>query len=375
MIRFLKLVALVVVVASAAQFLLVQLNKIDREVLGIADIQENMDCQRLTPPDLWSVYNDNKDDLDINRELVANDFAFYAAMAYDAYKDCGDANECKGKSFYEYEQLTTPWKVTKVSPLSAPNGFRAIAFENISDTALNVLVAFRGTDGLDVRDYWYGNFSWLTQWIVSDDQYAAARAFMQEIVHEATTRARAMKTQACFTAVGHSLGDGLAQHVAYGFPNTSAVAIDSSPVLNHFRFKEPFDGAKIFHIHERGDLLSWVYERLIGRYTPNNVHYPINLIELDCEKAAGVWKRLCQFQYLAYKNHDMFAVSEGMSRMVMDCRLHTEGCEIGVKRPLSVTALELACRARRSGSGLDLCSEYERKFGTVPRGATISVVQ
>jgi hypothetical protein len=34
----------------------------------------------------------------------------------------------------------------------------------------------------------------------------------------------------------------------------------------------------------------------------------------------------------------------------------------------------LGCSVRTNGSGLDLCDDYEHKFGSIPRGASISAV-
>ena len=98
--------------------------------------------------------------------------------------------------------------------------------------------------------------SWLTQYFNPWDQYRMARAEFKRVREKALADAKGRVVR--FTVTGHSLGGGLAKHIAHGFPCTAAVTFNSSCVTNDFRFSQPYHEAQIVHLHENRDWLSTV---------------------------------------------------------------------------------------------------------------------
>jgi pimeloyl-ACP methyl ester carboxylesterase len=134
-------------------------------------------------------------------------------------------------------------------------------FNNDDSEVLTILIAFRGTEFTSVAD-WFSNLSWLTQLIPIKNQYDFAR----EAVSEIRTRAKALAKGKKLTMIttGHSLGGGLAEHIAYAFPCSSAVVFDSSFVVNRFRLAEPFADAQVVHIFDKNDELTFLRRLLFS---------------------------------------------------------------------------------------------------------------
>lgn len=129
-------------------------------------------------------------------------------------------------------------------------------WEHARETA----IVFRGTEGLQWRDWW-SNLRWVTRFLpIGLDQYDALRAVLGEVV----ARASARRPGVPIVAVGHSLGGGLAQHAAYACPDiVRALAFDPSPVTG-FR-SLPRDvrtnnakGLLILRIYEAGEILAYL---------------------------------------------------------------------------------------------------------------------
>jgi pimeloyl-ACP methyl ester carboxylesterase len=85
------------------------------------------------------------------------------------------------------------------------------------------------------------------------DQYRTARALFTFVRTNAKVAAGTQPVE--YLAVGHSLGGGLARHMAAAFPCTAAITFNSSFVSNDFRLSAPYQG-QIVDIFEDQDFLS-----------------------------------------------------------------------------------------------------------------------
>ena len=149
-----------------------------------------------------------------------------------------------------------------------------------------VAVIFRGTEAQRIRD-WISNFRWFLRFIpFYPDQYVVVSEKVGAAVLN-KIKARLEKGDARYKDVrivsaGHSLGGGLAQHLAYSLPadikgpdgamlpRVSAVyGFDPSPVTGWYSVARELRetnarGLRIDRIFEHGEILSYI--RLILRY-------------------------------------------------------------------------------------------------------------
>src|SRR5947209_8433521 len=109
-----------------------------------------------------------------------------------------------------------------------------------------------------------------------------------------------------FVTTDHSLGGGIAQHIAKGFPCVDAVVFDSSSVTNAFLYAEPFLDAITIHIYDTNDELTTLSHLLFTeRDSPKYRWYPIKLV--PCKPP----NTLC---------HAMNPFVIGMARDVVECQ-------------------------------------------------------
>jgi pimeloyl-ACP methyl ester carboxylesterase len=131
---------------------------------------------------------------------------------------------------------------------------------------------FRGTDRNDLGD-WRSNFRWLRRLEPRFDQYDQVREHIAAIVQriEATGCDSA---NVRFVAVGHSLGGGLAEQVAYAHPRIRYVyGFDPSPITGFFDVSALLrprhnTGHGIDRAYESGEILS------LPRYIIEDIHPP-----------------------------------------------------------------------------------------------------
>jgi hypothetical protein len=243
-----------------------------------------------------------------NQELAANAFAIYAAASYDAYEPRDDGSRAF-RVADNHPQLEgdpgygkTGWTLLKRHQNNS--GLLYDVYYRTAPDRLIVMVAYRGTDGWINMDT-IANASWLTQWLNPWDQYRQARNEFIDVVAEAAKVAEGKPI--AFVTTGHSLGGGLAQHVAHVHPCTSAVVFNSSFVTN-----TTFYGnytPRVIRLYEKGDK----FEEFAGKIVNNEDHavYRLTLTNLT-----GI-----RF------NHSMERFGVGTTRMAIECLTRT-GCEI-----------------------------------------------
>lgn len=280
-------IALAVICLGAFALLNVAIarNTISRVDLQISDGVEKGACVRKTLPFYPPPYN---------QQLAANDYVIYAIASLNAYLD---------------------EKITRFVVSSYDSGFTELPMVDTQGLIARVyykdgpepeaIVAFRGTRATNLGD-WYSNFSWFTAVLPWKNHYEIARDEFVKI--EKSLRVKAAGKPIKIVVTGHSLGGGLAQHIAFGFPCISAVAFDTSPAINKFVYKQPYDDAVVVHLHDRQDELTWLTHLFFSEQDSTFYRwYPLDLVP------PGTFR------------HDITRFAIGMAGMATDCQLHAVG--------------------------------------------------
>ena len=190
-----------------------------------------------------------------NKEYISATFLPYAIASLNAYGGTG-------RESGDLTKFDPSWTAVG-EPVHDRSGLGYMVFTRTVNNEDHVLVAFRGTDQIGGDDWWgklpaptdaLANLSWITQWFNPWDQYRLARAAFVEIRRQAFERAQGRVVR--FHLTGHSLGGGLAVHIARGFPCTAAVVFNTSCVTNRTRFAEPYLDNQIVDIREDRDFLT-----------------------------------------------------------------------------------------------------------------------
>ena len=190
-----------------------------------------------------------------NKEHISATFLPYAIASLNAYGG-------SGRQSGDLVKFEPSWKVVG-EPVLSQNGLGYIVFSRTVNNEDHVLVAFRGTEQIGGDGWWkvlptpadaLANASWVTQWFNPWDRYRLAREAFADIRKQAFARAEGRVVR--FHVTGHSLGGGLAVHVARGFPCTTAVVFNTSCVTNRIRFAEPYMESQVVDIREDRDPLT-----------------------------------------------------------------------------------------------------------------------
>lgn len=249
-----------------------------------------------------------------DQEEIANIYIPYAVAALNAYAykaPDGSTYESDGElSRFTLSAYSASW--SRQPRIVKPSGLTLDYYFNDDDPeVLKILIAFRGTESSSAGD-WFSNLSWITQLIPIKNQYDYAREAVSEVRARARVLAKGKKLTMLTT--GHSLGGGLAEHVAYAFPCVSAVVFNSSFVVNRFRLAEPFDDAQVVHIFDKNDELTFLRRLFLSdSESPTYKRYGINPV------ARGGLQ------------HKSEPLAVGMARMVAMCqsdpnRVNPPGC-------------------------------------------------
>jgi pimeloyl-ACP methyl ester carboxylesterase len=285
------LVIATILILSAALNFVLHVRTVDRAALGISPKEETAACPR-TIPNFYSTYVS---------EVAANDHLLYAIASYEAYGDP------KLKFFLVDKYDTAFSRLTS----GERDGLHYDAYIKEAGNP-TVLVAFRGTVSSSWRD-WLANLSWFTGLIPVENEYTIARHMFASIRED--VRSRFWDKPFSYVATGHSLGGGLAQHVAAGFPCVDAVVFDASFVTNTFVYANPFEQSITIHLYDKGDELTMLRHKLglVERDSNTYRWYPLKLVPCGLGQ-------LC---------HPMNPFVIGMARAAVECQLaRTQDCWI-----------------------------------------------
>ncbi|MEL6372414.1 MAG: hypothetical protein AAFR04_00420 [Pseudomonadota bacterium] len=286
-------IALVLVAAVAVTLLRPQITRADLAIKPASERQ----CVRTALPTYKRKLGE------YNRRVAANDYMPYAIATLNVYRE-GQRGRFKTFTLAAHSPR---WK--KVRSVKDRDGLGLDIYHAQTADQLTQLAVFRGTETLDSAD-WLANLSWLTAWLPIETQYDIARRIYKRERRKAYQAAGDRKVS--FITAGHSLGGGLAQHVAYAFPCVSAAVFNASFVTNKFRLAEPYSDAPIVHIFEDNDELTRL-RRLIfaDKETRTYKHYRQNAVRNDRD-----------FQ------HSMTQLVAGMARQVIRCQTKRDDCRV-----------------------------------------------
>lgn len=140
----------------------------------------------------------------------------------------------------------------------------------VRDDCSEVVVAFRGTN-FDQVDDWFSNLRWFNRLLPLYDQYEQVQDFAPEIVEVMREECPKRKSLQ-LTAVGHSLGGGLAQQMAYASAEVTRVyGFDPSMVTGYYDVdsaaRDKLTSLEIDRVYEHGEVLAY-FRYFLRQFAP-----------------------------------------------------------------------------------------------------------
>jgi dienelactone hydrolase len=247
-------------------------HSITRDALGItqADLDRQSDCAKWQVP----IFKAKA----FNREEGAYAYLQYAVAAAAVYRS--EPDDTSDAHFAERASGDQPIPVTlnetyrdrwataarkHVERSDSPTRLTYDVYFRDEPDHLSVLIAFRGTT---LPWDWWSNASWLTRPLHVADHYGDARKAFADVRSEALSRAGGKPVH--YVATGHSLGGGLAMHVAFGFPCVSAVVFNASPVINRHLYSDPFELPHVVLLYQHCEILGAARSLVGGQEVKRN---------------------------------------------------------------------------------------------------------
>lgn len=200
-----------------------------------------------------------------------------------------------------------------------------------SGKVAEIAIVFRGTEG-DQRQDWFSNLRWfIPTRFRGEDQYDitrfwVSRAFEAEL--QERMRRNEVPEDVKIVAIGHSLGGGLAQQLAYALPRNAyhpirvgkVVALNSSPVTGWYTTDNPprdenTRGLKIDRVFEHGEALAYIRLSINLVFPPYKSASDVRDLRFNLEETAGGFINH-QIQFFACRLAEKAGATQGV--------IHTE---------------------------------------------------
>ncbi|MES5045634.1 hypothetical protein ABVB72_10180 [Rhizobium nepotum] len=295
----------------------------------------------------------------ISEEMIPDHFIYalaaaetYENAAYQKFRyaqfDAISRRQATTSVYSGFEELPLAFD----APLPTGLGIKVFVRASIPEQ-VDVIVAFRGTQMTNVTD-WISNFSWFLGAFPVSTHYDSARLAMAQIMQRLTAQYPSAKFR--YVTTGHSLGGGLAQHIADGFPCVSSVVFNTSFVTNSYVYQTQYPTRRISSIYEDRDILTFV-RNTIGLQQTDTDDYRWYLLWLrPCQERTN--SLLCRLD-----DHAMLPIVVGMARFTAACQVDPKektGCFTKVTKDPSLRdfycSTEFAGRGRNYSDAL-VCDE------------------